>query len=95
MSSMTKIDIITRPEKAEDLKEAMNEIGITGMTITHVLGCGNQKGITEMYRGVPMKINLLPKIKFEVVVSEVPVEKVVAKAKEVPVEESRAQTTYT
>jgi nitrogen regulatory protein P-II 1 len=83
MSALTKIDIITRPEKSEILKEAMNSIGITGMTVTQVLGCGNQKGRTEMYRGVPYEISLLPKVKFEIVVSEVPVETVVEKAKEV------------
>lgn len=83
MDNLTKIDIITRPEKMEVLKEAMNQIGITGMTVSHVLGCGQQKGRTEIYRGVPYEISLLPKIKFEIVVSEVPVDKVVEKAKEV------------
>ncbi|MBC7958534.1 MAG: P-II family nitrogen regulator [Vallitaleaceae bacterium] len=80
---MTKIDIITRPSKFEELKEAMNDIGITGMTVTQVLGCGMQKGITEMYRGVPVSINLLPKVKLEIVVCEVPVELVVETAKKV------------
>ncbi|PKM49542.1 MAG: P-II family nitrogen regulator [Firmicutes bacterium HGW-Firmicutes-7] len=74
---MTKIDIITRPSKFEDLKEALNDIGITGMTVTQVLGCGMQKGVTEMYRGVPVAINLLPKVKVEMVVCEVPVQTVV------------------
>lgn len=83
MDKMTKIDIITRPAKFEELKEALNEIGITGMTVTQVLGCGMQKGLTEMYRGVPMEINLLPKVKIETVVCEVPVEKVVATAKRI------------
>ncbi len=80
---MTKIDIITRTSKFEDLKEALNEIGITGMTVTQVLGCGIQKGVTEMYRGVPMEINLLPKVKVEMVVCEVPVETVIETAKRV------------
>lgn len=80
---LTKVDIITRPAKFEDLKEALNEIGITGMTVTQVLGCGMQKGLTEMYRGVPMEINLLPKVKVEMVVCEVPVDEVVRVAKEV------------
>ncbi len=80
---LTKVEIITRPAKFEDLKEALNEIGITGMTVTQVLGCGMQKGITEMYRGVPMEINLLPKVKVEMVVCEVPVDEVVRVAKEV------------
>ncbi len=83
MDKMTKIDIITRPAQLEDLKNAMNEIGITGMTVSHVLGCGMQKGSTHMYRGVPYEINLLPKVKFEIVVCEVPVEKVVETAKKV------------
>ena len=83
MNQMTKIDIITRPEQLDNLKEAMNEIGITGMTVSHVLGCGIQKGRTHMYRGVPYEINLLPKIKFEIVVSEVPVDQVVETAKKV------------
>ena len=83
MDKMTKIDIITRPAMLDELKDAMNEIGITGMTVSHVLGCGMQKGRTHMYRGVPYEINLLPKIKFEIVVCEVPVETVVKKAKEI------------
>lgn len=80
---LTKVDIITRPAKFDELKEALNDLGITGMTVTQVLGCGMQKGITEMYRGVPMAINLLPKVKVEMVVCEVPVEKVIEVAKEV------------
>lgn len=82
-NKMTKIDIITRPSKFDDLKEALNEIGITGMTVSQVLGCGMQKGVTEMYRGVPMSINLLPKVKVEMVVCEVPVETVIETAKKV------------
>lgn len=80
---MTKIDIITRPSKFEELKEALNDIGITGMTVTQVLGCGMQKGVTEMYRGVPLTINLLPKVKLEIVVCEVPVDLVVSTAKKI------------
>ncbi|NDL68861.1 P-II family nitrogen regulator [Anaerotalea alkaliphila] len=83
MDKMTKIDIITRPEKAEDLKEALNQIGITGMTFSHVLGCGLQKGKSEYYRGSQYKIDLLPKIKIEVVVCEVPVDLVVSTATQV------------
>ncbi|MCY6354618.1 P-II family nitrogen regulator [Clostridium sp. ZS2-4] len=78
---MTKIDIIARNTKFEDLKEALNKIGITGMTVTQVLGCGTQKGVTEYYRGVPYEINLLPKVKIEIVVCEVPVELVIDTAK--------------
>jgi len=80
---ISKIEIITRPRMLEDLKEALNAIGIGGITVSNVLGCGMQKGATEYYRGVPLEINLLPKIKIEVVVSEVPVELVIETAKKV------------
>lgn len=83
MDKITKIDIITRPSKVEELKEALNEIGITGMTFSHVLGCGLQKGKTEFYRGNKISIDLLPKAKIEVVVCEVPVETVVEVAKKI------------
>ncbi len=59
----------------------MNEIGVTGMTVTNVLGCGVQKGTTQYYRGVEIELNLLPKMKVEIVVSKVPVEKVVTAAR--------------
>ena len=77
MDKITKVDIITRPSKIEALKEALNEIGITGMTFTNVLGCGLQKGKTEYYRGAEYTIDLLPKARVEIVVSEVPVQAVV------------------
>ena len=80
---ITKIDIITRPSKFDELKNALNDIGITGMTVTQVLGCGLQKGVKNYYRGAPREITLLPKIKVEVVVSLVPVETVVETAKKV------------
>ena len=83
MSEMTRVDIITRPSKFEELKEALNSIGVTGMTVLQVMGCGMQKGSKEMYRGVPVEITLLPKIKIETVVCEVPVDLVVATAKKV------------
>lgn len=82
MRKMTKIDIITRPAKLEELKEAMNAIGVTGMTVSQVFGCGLQKGHTEVYRGQEYAINLLPKVKVEIVVCEVPVEKVLEAAKQ-------------
>jgi len=78
---ITKIEIITRTNKFEELKKALNDIGITGMTVSNVLGCGMQKGSKEYYRGVPVDINLLHKIKIEIVVSEVPVDLVVETAK--------------
>jgi len=80
---MTKVEIITRPEKLEELKEAMNAIGVTGMTVTQVFGCGLQRGHTEVYRGQEYSINLLPKVKIEIVVCEVPVEAVLETAKRV------------
>ncbi|MGX8702604.1 ammonium transporter [Caproiciproducens sp.] len=81
---MTKVVMIFNKGKFEAMKEAMNEIGIMGMTVTNVLGCGTQKGNTEYYRGVKIKeINLLPKIKLEIVVSAIPAETVVDTAKKV------------
>ena len=80
---MTKIDIIIKQNKFEVLKEAMNGIGITGMTVTQVLGCGIQKGKTEYYRGVETEINLLPKVQVSIVVAKVPVRKVIETAKKV------------
>ena len=61
----------------------MNNIGVTGMTVVHVLGCGVQKGSAEYYRGVEVEMSLLPKIKVEIVVSKVPVDTVVETAKKV------------
>lgn len=80
---LTKIDIIAKQTKFDALKEAMNEIGITGMTVTQVLGCGIQKGQTEYYRGVPVEMNLLPKVQVEIVVCKVPVRTVIETAKKV------------
>ena len=80
---MYKIDIITRPRMLDSLKDALNEIGITGITVSQVLGCGMQKGATEYYRGVPVDMNLLPKVKLEIVVCEVPVDKVIETANQV------------
>lgn len=83
MRKITKIDIITRPNKLEELKEALNEIGVAGMTVSQVYGCGLQKGHTEVYRGQAYSINLVPKVKVETVVCEVPVESVLEVAKKV------------
>ena len=74
---ITKIDIITRQSKFDELKDALNEIGITGMTVYQVLGCGNQKGKTELYRGNELTMDLLPKVKIEICVCEVPVQLVI------------------
>lgn len=78
----TKISIIAKQSKFEDLKEALSAIGVNGITVTQVLGCGAQKGTAEYYRGVPVDFTLLPKTKVEVVVSAVPVEKVIEAAKQ-------------
>ncbi|WP_294341256.1 P-II family nitrogen regulator [uncultured Clostridium sp.] len=83
MDKITKIDIVTRKNNFEELKEELGKIGVTGMTVTQVLGCGIQKGDTQYYRGVPMETKLIPKLKIEIVVSEVPVEKVVEVAQKV------------
>jgi Amt family ammonium transporter len=80
---LTKVVIITRQNKLDEFMQAMNEIGVTGITITNVLGCGVQKGAKSYYRGVEMDMNLLPKVKIEIVVSLVPVQKVVETAKAV------------
>ena len=74
--------MICKQNKFEDLKEALSDIGVNGITVTQVLGCGAQKGTAEYYRGVPVDFNLLPKTKVEVVVSAVPVEKVIETAKQ-------------
>ncbi|MGN0144594.1 MAG: P-II family nitrogen regulator [Clostridium sp.] len=75
--SISKIEIITRKSNFEELKTALNEIGVMGMTVSQVLGCGTQKGDIQYYRGVPMELKLLPKIKIEIIVCEVPVQKVI------------------
>ena len=78
-----KVVIITRQSKFDEIKSAMNDIGVTGMTVTNVMGCGVQHGAGEYYRGAQIDMTLLPKIKVEIVVSEVPVDLVVTAAKEV------------
>lgn len=83
MRKLTKIDVITRPGKLEELKEALNAVGVAGMTVSQVYGCGLQKGHKEVYRGAEYTINLVPKVKIEIVVCEAPVEKVLDVAKKV------------
>ncbi|MED9970511.1 MAG: ammonium transporter [Ruminococcus sp.] len=78
---ISKIQIICRESKLEPLKKALMELGITGMTVTHVLGCGVQKGKPEYYRGVQIETNLLPKVQMDIVVCTVPVGKVIEAAK--------------
>lgn len=78
---LTKISIITRQNKLNELMQALNSIGVTGITVTNVLGCGTQKGSSHFYRGVEMDMSLLPKIKVEIVVSKVPVQLVLDTAR--------------
>lgn len=80
---LSKVVILAKQSKFEVLKNAMNEIGIAGMTVTNVVGCGTQKGAPEYYRGAEVDVTLLPKIKMEIVVSKVPVETVIETAKKV------------
>ncbi len=79
----TKVEIICKEARLETLKNAMMDIGITGMTVSHVLGCGAQKGKPEYYRGVQVEANLLPKVQIDIVVSKVPVRQVIETAKKV------------
>ncbi|MCR4588053.1 MAG: ammonium transporter [Lachnospiraceae bacterium] len=80
-SGMHKVSIIAKLARFDALKKALNDLGVTGMTVTQVMGCGIQKGAGEYYRGVELDATLLPKIKVEVIVSEIPVEEVIAAAK--------------
>ena len=80
---ITKVEVVCKESKLEALKNAMVDIGITGMTVTHVLGCGVQKGKPEYYRGVEVEASLLPKIQVDIVVCKVPVSQVVQTAKKV------------
>ncbi|MBQ7505393.1 MAG: ammonium transporter [Ruminococcus sp.] len=78
---ISKVQIICRESRLEPLKKSLMKIGITGMTVTHVLGCGVQKGKPEYYRGVQIEANLLPKVQMDIVVCTVPVGKVIEAAK--------------
>ena len=80
---MTKIEIVCKERMLENLKNAMIGIGITGMTVSHVMGCGVQKGKPEYYRGVEVEPSLLPKVQVDIVVSKVPVREVIETAKKV------------
>ena len=80
---LSKVQIICKEAKLEALKKSMSELGITGMTVSHVVGCGVQKGKPEYYRGAPVETNLLPKVQVDIVVSKVPVRKVIETAKKV------------
>ena len=80
-TGMWKVSIVARLSRFDELKQAMNHLGVTGMTVTQVMGCGIQKGAGEFYRGVEMDATLLPKIKVEIVVSAIPVDAVIETAK--------------
>ena len=81
-TGMHKVSIICRLSRFDALKKKLNDLGVTGITMTQVMGCGVQRGSSEKYRGVEMDANLLPKIKVEVVISKIPVDSVISAAKE-------------
>ncbi len=83
MDIIKKIEIITRKSKFEELKAALNKIGVGGMTVYQVLGCGTQRGDKLYYRGVPVELKLIQKVKVEIIVCEIPVEKVINVAQNV------------
>ncbi len=76
--SLKKIEAIIKPFKLEEVKEALTEVGIEGMTVTEVKGFGRQKGHTEIYRGSEYTVDFLPKIKLEIILAEASVEKAIA-----------------
>ena len=80
-TGMYKVSILVKLAKFESLKKALNDLGVTGMTVTQVMGCGIQKGAGELYRGVEMDATLLPKVKLEVIIGNIPLEKVIETAK--------------
>ena len=80
-TGMHKVSIIAKLARFDALKKALNDLGVTGMTVTQVMGCGIQKGAGEYYRGVELDATLLPKIKVEVIVSAIPVDKVIETVK--------------
>ena len=80
---LTKIEIITRPAKFDELKDELSKIGVSGLTVSNVLGCGLQKGFTEVYRGVRRTFNMHERIKIEIVVAKVPVQDVIDTAQRI------------
>lgn len=79
---MKKLEMIIRPEKLEELKTALDKVGIKGMTVTTVMGCGHQRGIKEIYRGAELTFNLLHKVKVETVIVDDLVDAVIQKVRE-------------
>lgn len=78
-----KVDAVIRPEKLEELKDRLYEIGVTGITVTEVYGCGLTHGQEEIYRGNVVSVNLLPKVKIEIVIYETPLDKLVETIRDV------------
>jgi len=74
---MKKIEAIIRPGKLDNVKDALGALGVNGLTVTQVIGCGKQKGNTQVYRGVEYTVHLIPKVKIEVVVIDRDVDKVI------------------
>lgn len=74
---MIKLECIVRPEKFEPVREALSKYGIKGMTVSQVMGCGLQKGHSEFYRGTELSVNLLPKVKLEIVTTDDRVDEIV------------------
>jgi nitrogen regulatory protein P-II 1 len=74
---MKKIEAIIRPERLEDIKEELNKLNVNGLTISQVMGCGKQKGWKEYFRGQEVLLNILPKTKLEIVVTDAQVEKII------------------
>jgi nitrogen regulatory protein P-II 1 len=75
---MKKVECIIRPQRLEDVKNALDEVGVYGLTVTEVRGCGQQKGITERYRGIEYTVTLHPKLKLEMVLTDEVVEAAIA-----------------
>ncbi len=80
-TGMYKVSIIAKHSRYEALKNALNDLGVTGLTVTQVMGCGIQKGAGERYRGVELDMNVLPKVKIEVIIGNIPLDKVIETAK--------------
>ncbi|HBV86837.1 P-II family nitrogen regulator [Desulfosporosinus sp.] len=80
---MKKIEAIIRPGKLDNVKDALGSLGVNGLTVTQVIGCGKQKGNTQVYRGVEYTIHLIPKVKIEIVVMDKEVDKVIEVIKQV------------
>ena len=78
---MYKVVVVAKLSRYDKLRKAMNELGVTGMTVTQVMGCGIQRGAGEKYRGVEMDATLLPKVKLEIIGGNIPLEKVIETAR--------------